>query len=194
MLCCQPAGPLWCVKGVWGEMMVVERDGMVTFERFFRDEYPRLVPMLHAVTRDRQRAEDLAQEALAKAQQDWVRVASLDRPGAWVRRVALNASSNVRRRRGREAAALRRVGTVADAGAGDVPAAADPELWSLVRQLPEQQRWAVALHYVEDRPVADVAAVLGCSEGTVKTHLSRARATLAKQLSDTGQKTRKEAT
>ena len=38
-------------------------------------------------------------------------------------------------------------------------------------QLPEQQRWAVALHYVEDRSVAEVAAVLGCSEGTVKTHL-----------------------
>ncbi len=168
--------------------MVAARDGMLTFERFFRDEFPRLVPMLHAVTGDRQRAEDLAQEALAKAQRDWPRVASLDRPGAWVRRVALNASSNVRRRRGREVAALRRVGPTPDVG--DVPAPADPELWALVRRLPEQQRWAVALHYVEDRPVAEVAAVLGCSEGTVKTHLSRARATLARQL----QQTRNEAT
>ena len=69
--------------------------------------------------------------------------------------------------------------------ASEVPAAADPELWRLVRRLPEQQRWAVALHYVEDRPVAEVAAVLGCSEGTVKTHLSRARATLARQLDET---------
>ena len=66
-----------------------------------------------------------------------------------------------------------------------MPASADPELWRLVRRLPEQQRWAVALHYVEDRPVAEVAAVLGCSEGSVKTHLSRARATLARQLDDT---------
>ena len=161
---------------------------MVTFEHFFRDEYPRLVPMLHALTGDRQRAEDLAQEALAKAQRDWERVRSLDRPGAWVRRVALNASSNVRRRRGREIAALQRLASVP--AAGEVPAAADPELWRLVRRLPEQQRWAVALHYVEDRPVAEVANVLGCSEGTVKTHLSRARATLARQLDDT----RKEAT
>ena len=169
-------------------MIVAAHDGMVTFERFFRDEYPRLVPMLHALTGDRQRAEDLAQEALAKAQQDWTRVGRLDRPGAWVRRVALNASSNVRRRRGREAAALRRVGSLSEAR--DVPADADPELWRLVRQLPEQQRWAVALHYVEDRPVAEVAAVLGCSEGTVKTHLSRARMTLARQLHET----RKEAT
>ena len=66
-----------------------------------------------------------------------------------------------------------------------MPEAADPELWRLVRRLPEQQRWAVALHYVEDRPVAEVAGVLGCSEGTVKTHLSRAWATLARQLDDT---------
>jgi RNA polymerase sigma-70 factor (ECF subfamily) len=163
-------------------MVLAARDGTVTFERFFRDEYPRLVPMLHALTGDRQRAEDLAQEALAKAQQDWRRVSSLDRPGAWVRRVALNASSNVRRRRGREAAALHRIGSAPPVL--DVSADADPELWRLVRQLPEQQRWAVALFYVEDRALADVAAVLGCSEGAVKTHLSRARATLARRLTD----------
>ena len=189
MLCCQPAGPLWCVKGVWGEMMVVARDGMVTFERFFRDEYPRLVPMLHAVTGDRQRAEDLAQEALAKAQQDW-RTGRVARPPRGVGQAGGPQRLVQRPPAARAGRRLRcgRVGTVADAGAGDVPAAADPELWSLVRQLPEQQRWAVALHYVEDRPVAEVAAVLGCSEGTVKTHLSRARATLAKQLSDTGRK------
>jgi RNA polymerase sigma factor (sigma-70 family) len=79
---------------------------------------------------------------------------------------------------------LHRVGR-AGPEAVDLPAAADPELWLLVRRLPERQRWAVALHYVEDRSLADVAAVLGCSEGAVKTHLSRARATLARQLSDT---------
>ena len=163
--------------------MAVAREELVTFEHFFRDEYPRLVPMLHALTGDRQRAEDIAQEALATAQRDWERVRALERPGAWVRRVALNASSNVRRRRGREVVALQRLASVP--AAAEVPVAADPELWRLVRRLPEQQRWAVALHYVEDRPVAEVAVVLGCSEGSVKTHLSRARATLARQLADT---------
>ena len=161
--------------------MVTPRDGTVTFERFFRDEYPRLVPMLHAVTGDRQRAEDLAQEALAKAERDWARVGGFDKPGAWVRRVALNASSNVRRQRAREALALRRLGTAAPAAAPDA-GETDEQLWCLVRRLPEQQRWAVTLFYVDDRSVGDVAAILGCSEGSVKTHLSRARATLAKQL------------
>ena len=82
-----------------------------------------------------------------------------------------------------EVVALQRLASVP--AAAEVPVAADPELWRLVRRLPEQQRWAVALHYVEDRPVAEVAGVLGCSEGSVKTHLSRARATLARQLDDT---------
>lgn len=161
-------------------MMVVPRDRTVTFERFFRDEYPRLVPMLHALTGDRSRAEDLAQDALAKAQQDWDRVSGLDRPGAWVRRVALNASSNTRRRRAREAVAMRRLGAAADRVTEAV--GGDDELWRLVRRLPEQQRWAVALYYVEDRSLVDVARILRCSEGTAKTHLSRARATLARQL------------
>jgi RNA polymerase sigma-70 factor, ECF subfamily len=152
----------------------------LVFEDFFRDEYPRLVPMLHALTGDRHRAEDLAQEALLRAQRDWRRIAAYDRPGAWVRRVALNAASNAGRRRGRERRALARIGT-ADEYAAEVPAG-DEELWRAVRELPEHQRWAVVLHYVEDRPVAEVAFVLECSEGAVKTHLSRARATLARRL------------
>jgi RNA polymerase sigma-70 factor (ECF subfamily) len=160
-------------------MSVNEGGDTLTFDDFFRDEYPRLVPMLQALTGDRGLAEDLAQESFAKAQRYWDRIAAYDRPGAWVRRVALNASSNSRRRREREHSALARV------GGGDVVlelAGGDDELWERVRALPEQQRWAVALFYVEDRSVADTAAVLGCSEGTVKTHLARARGTLARQL------------
>ncbi len=152
------------------------------FDDFFRSEYPRLVPMLHAVLGDRARAEDVAQEALVAAQRAWGKVHTYDKPGTWVRRVALNRASNVRRSRGREAAALSRIGTSTSVLATEPPN--DEHLWDLVRALPERQRNAVALHYVEDSSVADIAEVLGCSEGSVKTHLSRARATLAQQLND----------
>jgi len=160
-------------------MMVGATGDIVTFEDFFRREYPRLVPMLRALTGDVATAEDVAQEALAKAGEHWERISHFDQPGAWVRRVALNASINVHRRRQREARALLRVGPPATAAA---PTDDDAELWRLVRELPDQQRCAVVLRYVEDRSVHDIAHVLRCSEGAVKTHLSRARASLAAQL------------
>ncbi|MET0325311.1 MAG: sigma-70 family RNA polymerase sigma factor [Ilumatobacteraceae bacterium] len=158
-----------------------EATALADFDQFFRLEYPRLVPMLHGVLGDRGRAEDIAQEALAAAQRDWPKVVGFDQPGAWVRRVALNQASNVRRRRGREVVALRRVGPGhTTSSGGDEPT--DERLWQLVRDLPHQQRCCVALHYVEDRSVAEIAAILTCSEGTVKTHLSRARAALTRAL------------
>lgn len=171
--------------GVCPSMLLAAQDGGVTYEEFFRREYPRLVPMLRAVTGDRQRAEDLAQDALWKAQQHWERISAYDQPGAWVRRVALNASANAHRRRQRESRALARLGPDGRTDVRTVPteeAGGDERLWRLVRALPDQQRFAVVLHYVEDRSVADIAEILQCAEGTVKTHLSRARATLARAL------------
>ena len=54
--------------------------------------------------------------------------------------------------------------------------------WAAVRTLPRRQQAVVALHYLEDRSVADVAQVLGIAEGTVKAHLHKARAALADRL------------
>ena len=58
----------------------------------------------------------------------------------------------------------------------------DEAFWQAVRRLPARQAQAVALYYFEDYSVRDIAAVLDCSEGTVKTHLSRARAAVARHL------------
>jgi RNA polymerase sigma-70 factor (ECF subfamily) len=164
------------------KVVMVQAPEVSAFQRFFADEFARLVPALHALTGDRARAEDLAQEALDRAHRNWSTVGAYERPGAWVRRVAFNLASNAARSSRREEAALRRV---PPAGVTELPEA-DERLWALVRELPEQQRWAVVLHYVEDRPVAEVATVLEVSDGTVKTHLSRARATLAARLAATG--------
>jgi RNA polymerase sigma-70 factor, ECF subfamily len=172
----QPDRGLRCVKVV----MVTAPERPLTYEQFFAEEYPRLVPMLHALTGDRGRAEDLAQDALTRAHREWHRITAYDKPGAWVRRVARNLASNSARRSRREQRALRRV-----TDAHHVELTVDDErLWTLVRELPDQQRWAVALFYVEDMSVSAVADVLEITEGTVKTHLSRARATLAARLRD----------
>lgn len=154
------------------------------FEAFFRDEYPRLVALLVAVTGTRPVAEELAQEALLRAHVRWDRIVRYDRPGAWVRRVALNLASHHRSRRRSEQRAFDRLGrqrpaepyAYADGSSGD------DDFWALVRQLPPRQAAAVALHHLEDRPVTEVAAILGCAEGTAKAHLHKGRAALARLL------------
>lgn len=63
--------------------------------------------------------------------------------------------------------------------------AASMDLARAVAALPARQRAAVVLHYFVDLPVADIAVVLGCAPGTVKSQLHDARATLEHALGDT---------
>ncbi len=58
------------------------------------------------------------------------------------------------------------------------------DLRAAVRALPPRQQEAVALHYLLDMPIADTAAAMGCDEGTVKSHLARARAALYERMKD----------
>jgi RNA polymerase sigma-70 factor (ECF subfamily) len=163
-------------------VMMVHHDVRApAFDEFFLAEFPRLVSMLTAWCGDRSVAEDLAQDALLQAHRNWATVVTLDRPGTWVRRVALNRSSNEGRRRRRERVALSRLRS--DVRTEVAIPTADDQLWDRVRALPPAQRDATILRYVDDLPLADIAAVLGCSDGTVKTHLQRARRTLADHLS-----------
>jgi len=166
--------------------MVTTPSDLRAFEAFFLAEYPRLVSMLTARFGDRAAAEDLAQDALVQAQRHWDHVGALDKPGAWVRRVALNRSANEHRRLGRERRARERLGR-RPAGSGSAPDMADAALWAAVRTLPRAQRDATLLRYVDDLPLADIGDVIGCTEGTVKKHLQRARENLSKRLADDGQ-------
>jgi len=151
------------------------------FETFFRREYASIVALATALAGDRHSAEDVAQEAFLRAQQRWEKVAAFDKPGAWVRRVAINLAHNGRDRRRSEASAMVRLAR----RPALMPAEPDvEEFWSVVRTLPRQQAAAVALHYLEDRSVAEVAAAMGCAEGTAKVHLSRGRAALARRLEE----------
>lgn len=154
------------------------------YEAFFRLEYPRLVALLVAVTGSRPVAEELAQEALLRAHVRWDRIVRYDRPGAWVRRVALNLASHHRRRRRSERSAVDRLQRQhpVEPYAYDDTGSRPDDFWALVRQLPPRQAAAIALYHLEDRPVAEVAAILGCAEGTAKAHLHKGRAALARLL------------
>jgi RNA polymerase sigma-70 factor (ECF subfamily) len=128
-------------------------------------------------------AEEIAQEALAAAWRSWDAVGDYDKPGAWARRVVANRASTHWRSAGRETRALERLAGGAparpDAVELDEP---DAALWTAVRRLPDRQAHVVALHYLEDRSVAETAAILELAEGTVKAHLHKARLALARSL------------
>ena len=92
----------------------------------------------------------------------------------------VNRSVSAVRRRVAEAKALTRLGARRELP-GTLPEP-DDELWRAVRALPRRQAQVVALHYGDDRSIAQIAAILDCAEGTVKAHLHAARQALAKAL------------
>lgn len=125
-------------------------------------------------------AQEVTQDAFTVAFSRWPEVSHLDRPGAWVRRVAINMALKARRRNDRESDETYE--DTVDDGTGSVDDRAT--LAAAIRRLPDQQRLAVVLHYFHDLPVADVAESLGCAEGTVKVHLHRARRSLGRYLTE----------
>src|SRR5688572_26923544 len=148
------------------------------YTAFFRREVRSLVALAAAIA-GADRAEEIAQEALLRAHREWDRIARYDKPGAWVRRVTINLATSSRRRRFTERRALERAGGQRQL---DAPPPDVDEFWALVRRLPHRQAAAVALHYLDDLSIADIADALGCAEGTAKAHLHHARRTLAEHL------------
>ena len=154
-----------------------------SFERLYSAEYASLVVMAFKLTGSRTIAEELVQEGFLRAYQRWDRIGGYDRPGAWVRRVVLNLATSRSRRLARRVVALRRVG--AQRGSEALDLSTDTlEFWALVRGLSTRQAQVVVLYYEADRSIEEVAAILGCGEGTVRAHLHRARQALASRLRD----------
>ena len=143
-----------------------------TFEDFYRAEHKSVLGLAFVLTGNQWAAEDTTQDAFTAAFRRWASISAYDSPQAWVRRVTCNQATSALRRRVREAKALVRLaGRTASSIELDE---SDDAFWQSVRRLPERQAQAVALYYMEQYSVAEIADVLGCSEGTVKTHLSRA--------------------
>ena len=153
-----------------------------SFDAFYAREYSSLVAMAFALTGSRGHAEDVAQEAMLTAYRRWDDVSRLDLPVAWVRRVCANTATSLVRRRVVEARALLRLRArpVVVAELDET----DGAFWAEVRRLPRRQAQCVALRYVYGCSVSDIAGILGCADGTVKSQLWNARARLAERLGE----------
>ena len=148
----------------------------------FHGSYRRLVVQLYGVVGDLGEAEDLVQEAFVRAAASGRRFARLDNPEAWLRTVALNLHRNRWRKLRNFGRVLPRLVVTPD------PPALEEHVVVVeaLRRLREPQREVVALHHLADLSVAEIAALLGVAEGTVKSRLSRGRETLAGLLGEEG--------
>jgi RNA polymerase sigma factor (sigma-70 family) len=151
------------------------------FEDFYLTEYRSLLGLAYALSGDRWVAEDIVQDAFLAAHRSWDRISAYERPDAWVRRVVANLSASSFRRRGIEMKALARI-ALRQASTLPELSAESQEFWLTVRALPRRQAQAVALFYLEDRPIAEIAKILEMAPGTVKKHLHDGRRTLVREL------------
>lgn len=138
-----------------------------TFDAFVRNRLPELLRFGRVLTGNEEAAADLVQDALERTIMHWSRVESRDDPEGYVRRVMVNRNISIWRRLRRE----RITDTLPDDGYVDRHR--DRELWEALLTLPPRQRAVIALRYYEDKTEAEVASILGCSVGTVKSQASK---------------------
>jgi RNA polymerase sigma-70 factor, ECF subfamily len=152
------------------------------FDAFYIASVRRVVLYLYAACGDRSDAQDIAQEAFARAWQHWPRVAGYGDPEAWVRTIAWRLMINRWRGLRRRLAVRARMGPPVE-----VTGSPSPDRVAIVdalQQLPKPQRQVVALYYLLDMPISEIAASTGAPAGTVKARLSRARTALARLLDE----------
>lgn len=153
----------------------------MTFDEFVRTELPALLRFAKVLCVDRGTAEDVVQDVLLKAHARWADIAPLDQPAAYVRRMIVNEYLSWRRKWAR----LVPIGSVVPEGAVPDTAGHVADRAALVAEigkLPPRQRAAVVMRYFADMTDSEIAADLGCSAGTVRSHLSHALAALRIQI------------
>ncbi len=183
------------IPGIDGELTLVERarDGdRHAFDRLVAARLPQTFRLAKAITGHAGDAEDVTQEAFLQAWRNLPRLREPARFDAWFGRILVNEARMALRRRGR-------VMTVSvdalDARDGDtrdfIPGALDPSIDAIAQgdalqraidRLTVDQRTILALHHLEERPVAEIAAVFDIPVGTAKWRLHEARAALERAM------------
>jgi RNA polymerase sigma-70 factor (sigma-E family) len=153
----------------------------MTFEEFIVARLQALLRYATVVTCDPHLAEDVVQEVLVRAQARWSRIGRVEQPEAYLKRMVLNQFLSWRRRLKHRILPVRDEVLAHFAppveGPGDQVVERDRML-ALIAALPPRQRAVIALRYYEDRGDAEIALLLECREATVRSHASRALATL----------------
>lgn len=155
-------------------------DPLGDFERFYAANFDRLIVQLYAYTADMAQAQDVVQEAFARALPRWEKLRMYNDPVGWVRRVALNLATS----RWRQVRAFHRFASRQREEYIDGPTPDRVALASALSTLPPNQRRVVIQFYLADMTVAQIAHEDGIPDGTVKSWLHRGRAALAASLGE----------
>jgi len=166
----------------------VKRGDHPAYDYLITKYMKRVVSIAWGIVRNAHDAEDLAQEAFVKAFQTIDRFKSGEPFGPWIYRIVTNLSLDVMKHRSRfrheeiseSEQATRRDRADLMASANEIGSRID----DAIRSLPEQQRVVARLYLVEEFDHAEIAAMTGLTEGTVRSHLSLARRKLREQLAD----------
>jgi len=150
--------------------------GEAAFEEFVRGRGAALLRFAYLLTGDRGHAEDLVQDALVKAYLRWNGRAVIEHPEAYVRRTIVNQFVSWRRRRSSGEV----VGPVPELSGGDHAQRLTERVrvWKVLSELPPRQRSVLVLRYYEGLSDRNIADLLGCAEGTVRSLAARAFSTL----------------
>lgn len=158
-----------------GSAVLVGIDAQRSFDEFVAAEHSALFATARLLVGRADVAEEIVQDAFLAAFRRWETVRSLDRPGAWARRVVINSSISTLRRRRAELVALTRL-----SGRGS-ESLVDPEVDEFaarVSRLPRQTAQAMALRYGADLSVREVAQRMGLTEHAARAVLHRGRTAL----------------
>jgi RNA polymerase sigma-70 factor (sigma-E family) len=159
------------------------------FERFVTDRTDPLLRTAYLMAGNLGEAEDLVQETLLRVARHWTKVRVMEYPAAYARQILVNVALDGAAGRARRAGELTATDSAWDPA--DVRAQRDlhgvdtrQELLGVLAALPARQRAVIVLRYWEGLPEAEVAEILGCSVGTVKSTASRGLAQLRAAIGD----------
>jgi RNA polymerase sigma-70 factor (sigma-E family) len=148
----------------------------------FAQHYGGLCRLAALLTGDAAAAEEIVSEAFLRTYAGWWRLRRPEQAQWYLRRTVVNLCRSRQRRRSVEDRSNRTTWAAERDVLAAAPTAADDAVFDAVAGLPRRQREAVVLRYYQDLTEAEVARVLGCSLGTAKSQLSKARQTLGRLL------------
>jgi RNA polymerase sigma-70 factor (sigma-E family) len=157
--------------------------GAPDFDGWVAVRGPALLKLAYALAGNAADAEDVVQEALARALPRWERISRVDDVDAYVRRMVVNAHTSWWRRFRRRESPVEQVRDSAVVPSG---LASDERegLWQACRSLPEPQRTAIVLRYYEQLEYAEIAELTGVREGSVRSRVSRGLSTLRARMGE----------